>query len=146
MRGSNLKGFIRQLKVVRVLAYTVMGLDQQSNHLQEIPTLSQFKGHQPQHTASLRSSIDVADNIELDFWLRYVSSINPGAFPNTTTPISAYLTLDARLAWQVTPKLELSLVGRNLLAPQHPEFANNFYMPYLSEIERSVYVKATLKF
>lgn len=128
------------------LAYTVMGMDEDSVRLNEILSLLRYQGTQPQHSFSLRSSLDLRDDIEFDLWLRYADQLAPGSFPTGVTPIPAYLTLDARLAWQATPMLELSLVGRNLLDPQHPEFANTFYVPYQSEVERSVYVKASLRF
>jgi len=128
------------------LAYTAMGLEQHAKYDAQIPDLLLFKGTQPTHTLSLRSSIDLTDSIDMDLWLRYAGSLSPGAFPTGQTYIPAYLTMDARLAWQATPNLELSLVGRNLLQPQHPEYANNFYMPYQSEVERSVYFKVAFRF
>jgi iron complex outermembrane receptor protein len=123
------------------LAYTAIGLDEDSNRLAQIPILLRYQGTQPTHTFSLRSSLDPRDDVEFDLWLRYAGAIEPGG-----VPVPAYLTLDARLAWQATPYLELSLVGRNLLDPQHPEFSNFFYMPYQSEVQRSVYAKAVLRF
>jgi iron complex outermembrane receptor protein len=128
------------------LAYTAIGMDEDSVRLSQIPNLLRYQGTQPQNTLSLRSSLDLRDDVEFDLWLRFADQLAPGAFPEGTTPIPAYLTFDARLAWQATPNLELSVVGRNLAQPQHPEFANNFYMPYQSEVERSVYVKAALRF
>jgi iron complex outermembrane receptor protein len=128
------------------LAYTAMGLDDYSARLSEIPDLMRFKGTQPRQTVSLRSSVDLRDDVELDLWLRYAGHITPGAYPNGTTYIPSYVTMDARLAWQATPNLELSIVGRNLFDTQHTEYANTFYMPYQSEIERSVYFKAALRF
>lgn len=123
------------------LAYTFMGMDEDSRRHADIARLLQYQHTQPHHTISLRSSIDLRDDLELDVWLRHAGSVNP-----TGKPIPAYLTLDARIGWQLSPNLEISLVGRNLLDGKHPEFANNFYLPYLSEIERSVYVKASVRF
>jgi iron complex outermembrane receptor protein len=128
------------------LAYTAMGMDEDSGRLSQIPDLLRYQGTQPRNTLSLRSQLDVRDDVEFDLWLRFADELAPGAFPAGKTPIPAYLTFDARLAWQVTPKLELSVVGRNLAQPEHPEYANTFYMPYPSEVERSVYVKAALRF
>jgi iron complex outermembrane receptor protein len=122
------------------LAYTAMGMDEDSAYSGIHPRLL-FQQSQPTHTFSLRSSLDIRDDVECDLWLRYAGSVDP-----TGTPIPAYLTMDARLAWQATPHLELSVVGRNLLDPRHPEFANDFYMPYRSEVERSVYAKIALRF
>lgn len=123
------------------LAYTAIGMDEGSPSLGAIDPRLRFQQSQPVHTLSLRSSADLRDDLEFDLWLRYAGSVNP-----TGTPIPAYVTLDARIGWQATPNLELSVVGRNLLDSQHPEFASDFYMPYQSEVERSVYVKAALRF
>lgn len=122
------------------LAYTVLALDEDSRYLSVVPPWARYQTSQPRHTLSLRSSVDLRDDVEFDLWLRYASSVNPETY------VPGYLTFDARLAWQATPNLELSVVGRNLAQPQHPEFTNNFYMPYQSEVERSVYVKAALRF
>lgn len=123
------------------LAYTAMGMDEDSIHMARIPSLIRYQHTQPKQTFSLRSSLDLRDDVEADLWLRYAGAIQPGG-----VQIPAYLTLDARLAWQVTHSLELSLVGRNLLQPDHMEFGNPYYMPIQSEVERSVYAKVALRF
>ncbi|WP_181373057.1 TonB-dependent receptor plug domain-containing protein [Massilia glaciei] len=65
--------------------------------------------------ATLRSSFDVSDRLELDFNLRHV-----GELPQPVVP--AYTALDVRLGWKMTRRAELSLLARNLLAPRHAEF------------------------
>jgi iron complex outermembrane receptor protein len=56
------------------------------------------------------------------------------ALPAQTVP--SYTSLDVRLGWRPLPRLELSLVGQNLLDPRHREFGGGV------EIERGVYAKA----
>jgi iron complex outermembrane receptor protein len=85
------------------------------------------------HRLSLRSSLDLPGNLELDAGYRYVSRITN---PNVMTP--GYSELDLRLGWTPIPRLELSIVGQNLLHDQHPEFG----APGSPGIERGAYAKA----
>jgi iron complex outermembrane receptor protein len=64
---------------------------------------------------SLRSSHDLTGTLRADLALRHV-----GSLPQPQVP--AYSELDARLAWQARPELELALSGRNLLHSEHAEF------------------------
>ncbi|PKN48500.1 MAG: hypothetical protein CVU58_05830, partial [Deltaproteobacteria bacterium HGW-Deltaproteobacteria-16] len=63
-----------------------------------------------------------------------------------TYGIDNYVTLDARVAWQVNPTVELSLVGQNLLDNAQPEFGYLFINTIPSEIERSVYAQVRMTF
>ncbi len=85
----------------------------------------------PRHQASLRSSLDLPANWQLDATYRYVSNIDSQNVPG-------YSEADLRLAWQPRPALELSLVGQNLLHARHAEFGA---VATRQEIERGVYVK-----
>ena len=123
------------------LAHTWMGLDENGKNLSAVHPRLRYDGTQPHHTLSLRSGIDLRDDVELDVWLRYAGSVNPAG-----RALPPYLTLDLRLGWQVSPHLELSLVGRNLLDGHHPEFGNSFYLPIQTELERAVYGKIDLRF
>jgi iron complex outermembrane recepter protein len=98
------------------------------------PTLAALitKGSNPWHSFSIRSYYDVTPDIDFDLWFRYV-----GRLPERN--IDSYTVLDARLAWRVRPKVELSLVGQNLLESGHSEFSS-------LEIERSIYGKIDWKF
>lgn len=71
----------------------------------------------PQNQFSLRSSFDILNNLELDFWFRYVDKL---AFVDQK-PVADYTSLDLRLAYRPVRNLELSLVGSNLIE-QHIEF------------------------
>ena len=101
----------------------------------------------PQNQFSLRSSMDLGHNVQLDTGLRWVDELhnnngsNGGAVAGT---VPSYFELDARLAWQVTPNLEVSLVGQNLLHDHHPEYG--FPSPGREEIGRSVYGKVAWRF
>jgi len=81
----------------------------------------------PRNQVSIRSSLDITPQFDMDLWLRYVA-------PLKDSDISEYASMDARLAWHPSDQIELSIVGQNLLEPQHAEFSS-------IEIERSFYVK-----
>lgn len=90
----------------------------------------------PKHYWSLRSAHELGADLQLDLSLRHVGKLSRPAVPG-------YHELDARLAWQARPNLELALVGRNLLHDQHAEFGE----PGLRQtFERSVGFSAILQF
>ncbi len=92
----------------------------------------------PRHQASLRSSLNLPSNVEVDAALRWIDTLrtNSGPMPGD---VPAYFELDTRIGWKVSPRLELALVGQNLLHGRHPEYG--FPSPGRVEIERSVYGK-----
>ena len=63
----------------------------------------------------------------------------PGVTANANPPIvPSYITMDMRLAWQPNKRLELAVIGRNLLQSVHEEFNENQTYFYLdSEVERA---------
>ncbi len=86
-----------------------------------------FDESHPRNQVSLRGAWNLLDPLELDIWFRYVDRLSDA-------DVDSYNTLDARLAWTPRPGLELSLVGQNLLQPNHREFSS-------IQIERGVYLK-----
>ncbi|QYM79238.1 TonB-dependent receptor [Horticoccus luteus] len=97
----------------------------------------------PAHQASLRSSMDLPHALTLDGQLRWVDTLQSHNGPRPDT-VPAYTELDLRLAWAFTPSCELSLVGRNLLHDQHPEFG--ITDPMRVELQRTVYAKIALRY
>jgi iron complex outermembrane receptor protein len=69
----------------------------------------------PRHQFWLRSMVDLPRRTELDAVLRSVSSL-----PNPAVP--GYTELTLRLGWGHGGKLEIAVVGDNLLHDAHPEF------------------------
>jgi iron complex outermembrane recepter protein len=85
----------------------------------------------PKHQALLRSSLDLAGNVQCDLTLRFVGSIAAQDVPD-------YTELDLRLGWRPTTALDLSLIGQNLLDDRHAEFGA---AATRREIERGVYAR-----
>lgn len=84
----------------------------------------------------LRSSHDIRPGLSADLMLRRVARLPQPAVPG-------YHELDARIAWQARPDLELALAGRNLLHARHPEFG----AAGLRQLaERGVFASASLRF
>jgi len=97
----------------------------------------------PQQQFSIRSSMNLPKNVELDAGLRWVDTLhnNSGATQGT---VPSYFELDVHIGWHVTKNLEISLVGQNLLHDQHAEYG--FPSPTREEIQRSVYGKVAWQF
>jgi iron complex outermembrane receptor protein len=93
----------------------------------------------PEHQLSLRSSLNLPGRVELDAGLRWVDTLR-----NPAGTVPAYFELDTRLAWHVGERLELSMVGQNLLHNHHPEYGPPD--PAREEIQRSVYGKVAWRY
>ena len=97
----------------------------------------------PHHQFSLFSKLELSDDWQLDAWLRHVGEV--GANRVALIDIPSYTTLDLRVAWQAARDVEISLVGQNLLDPQHPEFVQEALVAP-AEIERAVFARVRLDF
>lgn len=91
------------------------------------------EGDDPAQTFALSSQLDFGPDWECDVALRYVAALPQPAVP-------AYTTADVRVGWKFLPDWEISVVGRNLLDPQHREFGSS------SEVPRSFYAKLTWRY
>ena len=120
-------------------AYTFLEMQLHKRPGSTDTTSEQDEGKSPQHQFTLRSSMDLPGNVFFDCALRYVDDL-------PALGVSSYITLDARLAWQATKNLELSLVGQNLLEPRHREFSPSFIQTQRAEIQRGIFGKITLRF
>jgi len=102
----------------------------------DVTGLSGLAGNDPRLTWTVRSAHDLGARLRADLALRYVARLPQAVLPS-------YHELDARLAWQVRPDLEIALVGRNLLHPRHAEFGAAGSRQL---IERTVFASAVLRF
>jgi iron complex outermembrane recepter protein len=89
----------------------------------------------PSSHANLTSSMSFAHHLSFDATLRYVGALPGPALPH-------YTELDARLGWQASNTVELSVHGANLLHARHTEFP----APTGAQITRSVIAEARFKF
>ncbi len=77
----------------------------------------QIAGDDPDYQASLRSTMQIRSDVTLDLAFRDVGDLPAPASP-------AYAEIDARIVWEITPAVELSLTGSNLLHDNHLEFGS----------------------
>jgi iron complex outermembrane receptor protein len=113
-------------------SYSLLQMDiRPAPHSADVGTAPGINDSSPKHQVIVRSALDISKLISLDLDWRYVSAL--------VGQVPAYSTGDARLAWNMTKELELSLVGRNLLQPWHAEFAGD--PGPLVGIKRSAYVE-----
>lgn len=120
-------------------AYSFLDMDLQPKVGSTDPVAEAAEGESPVHQLSLRSSMDLSEDLELDLWLRYVSELPTFNIPN-------YLTLDARLGWEASKDLELSLVGRNLIDSPHQEFGTSLFAKGEYRVAREFYLMAEWRF
>jgi iron complex outermembrane receptor protein len=95
------------------------------------------EGFDPRNQFSLRSSMDLPNKLELDFWARHVSTLRLPSPPN----VPAYTVFDVRLGRRFGENLELAVVGRNLPDRRHLEFG-----PVGELVRRSLYVTTAWRF
>ncbi|HTK36387.1 MAG TPA: TonB-dependent receptor [Caulobacteraceae bacterium] len=100
-------------------------------------------GNDPDYQVSLRSTMDLSRSVALDLDLRSI-----GALPEPASP--AYTELNGKLSWAVTDRIELSLVGANLLHARHTEFGQGAASVQLGatgvETGRSLTLNARLRY
>lgn len=105
-------------------------------------SIAEIEGSSPKNQFSLRSSMDLPHDVTFDTTLRYVDNL-------PYFQIESYFELDARLAWQITRNLTVSLVGQNLLHNQHAEFGPSYINTQagrVTDIPRGFYARMTWRF
>lgn len=88
-------------------------------------------GNNPKRTASLRSLWNVTPVWEVDLAWRYQGRLETPAIPS-------YSVVDARLGWQISRRLDASLLVANALDRRHVEFSGG-----AAELRRSALVRLT---
>jgi iron complex outermembrane receptor protein len=79
-------------------------------------------GNDPPYVVKLRSSFNPLRDVSFDAEFRAYGPLH-------ASTVKAYQELDARLAWQVTPKITLSANGTNLLHDRHREYEGGDFIP-----------------
>ena len=121
-------------------SYSMMHL-----RLPELPESTEFSESTPERVFSLRSAFNPTAKLQWDVWLRHTSATDT-FFITPRQRIPAYWAVDMRLAWQPTKTLELALVGQNLFDSRHLETIMEPLESPLTEVERSVYLRADFRF
>ncbi len=96
------------------------------------------EGESPQNQGSLRSYLNLPYNLEFDTSLYYVDHL-------ASFDVPSYIRLDARLGWQPTESLDVSVGVKNLLDNEHLEIGSS-ESRNSAEIERGVYFKVDWRF
>jgi iron complex outermembrane receptor protein len=106
-----------------------------------------YEESSPQHGVSLRSSIDLTHDLQMNLWLRYVDQFTAGGIQAllNNSIIDEYVAFDASISWRPTETVELMLVGQNLFTSARMEFISEYLAP-LTDIEQSIYGKLTYRF
>jgi iron complex outermembrane receptor protein len=96
----------------------------------------------PRNQISLRSSMDLPGNLELDAALYYVDPVTLATFS-----VPSYTRLDLRLGWQPLgdDTLDVSIVGQNLLEGEHREFGREL-LEAETHVQRGVFALVRVKF
>ncbi len=95
-------------------------------------------GTAPRQQFGLQSYLKVNPKISFDNSLYYVGRLAAFGVPS-------YMRLDSRLGYKLRPGIQTSIVGQNLLSPQHLEFGN-VAQAVSSQIPRSVFGSVTWSF
>lgn len=122
-------------RLTAVYAYENVSLELNDGS-RDYSSLSAAEKDTPHNLASLRSSMDLPADMELDIWCRYVDALKEHK-------VDSYINMDIRLAWQARPGLEISLVGRNILDSEQMEYNRSSMGNKPTEVPRSLYFKTT---
>lgn len=109
----------------------------------------------PDNMFYIQSQMQVSPRLQWDNTLRYVDKL-PGTFLwefdgaggwDRIDGTPSYVQLDTRLNYRVNDRLDLSVVGRNLLNSAQAEFGGDLFFSrqIRSYLERSIYVQASWK-
>jgi iron complex outermembrane receptor protein len=97
------------------------------------------QGSNPGHQAQLRSHVELSTRFAWDANAYFVGPL-PAQF------VPAYTRLDSQLTWRLAERVQLSVIGQNLLEDHHVEFNDQFQSVNSSQIKRSAYAKITWQF
>jgi len=114
------------LPEVKVLAsYVYQDMDVAAKFGSKDINIAQNDENDPNNQLSVRVDWDVASNVSVQARTRWVDGLDD-------VGVKAYSAFDMTAIWRVSERVELSLLGANLLDPQHAEFSGG------KEISRSL--------
>ena len=103
---------------------------------QDTITVANTEGSNPRHQAQLRSSVNLPHGFAWDTNIYFVDRLPAQQVPS-------YTRLDMRFSWRPVERLELSVVGQNLLQDLHVESNDLLTSVEPTQVQRSVYAKLT---
>jgi iron complex outermembrane receptor protein len=101
---------------------------------QDTTSVANIEGSNPRHQAQLRSWVNLPHGLGWSTNLYFVDRLPAQQVPS-------YTRLDTQLIWRATQRLELSLVGQNLLQNLHVESNDLVTSVNPTQVKRSVYAK-----
>lgn len=119
--------------------YTYFALDMEADPTSQDTSVHSAEGDTPRHQMSVRGHLELPHRIGIG-----ASAHWSDERPNQR--VDSRLRLDARLSWQVTDRIDLSLVLQNLLDASHREFGPSGIGEQVAEVERSGYVRLGVRF
>lgn len=93
----------------------------------------------PEYQATLRSMWNLGPKTELDMTVRYVDEIEQSG-------IDDYTAVDVRFGWTPAANVQLSVVGRNLVAGDHIEFVSELHDVVPIQILQRAYLEVLWSF
>jgi iron complex outermembrane receptor protein len=102
-----------------------------------------FETIDPEHLARAQARLDLPRGVELD-----VTSVFVGELPQIVRAIAqatSYAEAGFRVGWRITPQLEVSLIGRDVLHHDHVEFVSPT-STRVTRLERALFTRFTLAF
>ena len=97
----------------------------------------------PRHFGRLSGRFDLPHDVELDFTSNFVGQLRQGTARIPPTP--GYAEAGFRVGWRVSPNVEVSLIGRDVLHDDHVEFISPS-SDRVVRIERSLYTRLLFVF
>ena len=102
----------------------------------------------PANQFSLRSSVDISQDWQANFWLRYTDEITNRSgvdLLSNRISIDSYFLFDVNIIWTPTDNLEIMLAGQSVCNNSRLQYSSELVTP-ATEIERGVYAKLTYRF
>ena len=106
---------------------------------QDTTSVANVEGSNPRHQAQLRSAVNLPRGFSWDTSIYFVERLPAQQVPS-------YTRLDTRFSWRPVERLELSVVGQNLLKSLHLESNDIGTSVVPTQVKRSVYAKLTWTF
>ena len=94
------------------------------------------QGSNPGHQVQLRSRLELSRRLAWDSNAYFV-----GSLPDQS--LSSYARLDTQLVWSLGERLQLALVGQNLLNDHHQEFNGSLQVVNSTQVKRGAYARVT---